>query len=145
MAPSRRTFIGAAAYAGAGALAWSASADAQTTSGSASTMTTSGTKYGLTGKFVAQPGKRDALAARLMIAAEKMSAAPGCHLYIVHTSPTEADAVWVSEVWRSEEDHNTSLDLPGVREFIKETMPLIAGFGERIVTVPLGGHGLPKD
>ena len=42
----------------------------------------------------------------------------------------------------TKEDHDNSLNLPGVREFIQETMLLIAGM-ESVPVTPLGGHG-PK-
>jgi hypothetical protein len=34
---------------------------------------------------------------------------------------------------------------PSVKDAITRGRPLIAGFGERIVTTPVGGHGLSKD
>lgn len=50
--------------------------------------------------------------------------------------------MWVTEVWVSEEAHSASLGLPSVRDAITRGRPLIAGFGERYVTRPIGGHGL---
>jgi hypothetical protein len=38
--------------------------------------------------------------------------------------------------------HRASLALPAVKDAIALGRPLIAGFGERIVTAPVGGHGL---
>lgn len=100
-------------------------------------------RYGLAGKVLAQPGQRDALVQVLLSAAELVGRAPGCELYFVATSPSEPDAVWVTEVWRSEADHAASLAMPGVKELIAKGRPLIAGMGERFVTTPLGGKGLP--
>ena len=101
------------------------------------------TRFGLFGKFTAQPGQRDALVQHLLTAAALVGAAPGCELYVVHTSPTEPDAIWVSEAWRSQADHEASLGMPGVRELIATARPLIAGMSDRVVTVPVGGKGLP--
>ena len=101
------------------------------------------TRFGLFGKITAQPGQRDALVQHLLTAAALVGAAPGCELYVVHTSPTEPDALWVSEAWRSQADHEASLGAAGVRELIAKARPLIAGMSDRVVTVPVGGKGLP--
>ena len=67
---------------------------------------------------------------------------PGCLSYVVATDPNDVDALWVTEVWQSQADHAASLRLPAVQEAIAAGKPLIAGFGERFVTTPLGGQGL---
>jgi quinol monooxygenase YgiN len=95
--------------------------------------------YGLIGKMLATPGQRDALVAILL---EGTAAMPGCLSYIIARDPADADALWVTEVWDSEASHRASLSLPGVQQAIARGKPLIAGFGERIVTEPVGGHGL---
>lgn len=96
--------------------------------------------YGLIGRMIATPGKRDALAAILL---EGIGEMPGCLSYIVALDPAEADALWITEAWDSQASHEASLSLPSVREAIAKGRPLIAGFGERFVTQPIGGQGLP--
>ena len=95
--------------------------------------------YGLIGKMRTAPGARDAL---IDILLEGVSGMPGCLSYVVGRDPTDPDALWITEVWVSEEAHRASLDLPSVRDAIARGRPLIAGFGERFVTEPVGGHGL---
>lgn len=95
--------------------------------------------YGLIGSFTAHPGKRDALTALMTASVGEM---PGCLSYIVARDPGDADKIWITEVWESEAQHKASLELPAVAETIKKAMPLIAGWGEHIVTEPVGGHGL---
>jgi quinol monooxygenase YgiN len=95
--------------------------------------------YGLIGRIDAVPGRRDALVAALLKGSRAM---PGCLSYVVGRDASQADAVWVTEVWESRAHHEASLGLPAVREAIAEARPLIAGFGDRIETVPVGGHGL---
>ena len=95
--------------------------------------------YGLIGKMIALPEQRDALAAILL---EGLSGMPGCLSYIVATDPTDLNALWITEVWDSQESHRASLDLASVKQAIARGRPLIAGFGERFETVPIGGHGL---
>ena len=51
----------------------------------------------------------------------------------------------VSEVWLSQTSHQESLSLPSVQKAITLGKPLIAGFGERFETTPIGGHGLSDD
>ena len=95
--------------------------------------------YGLIGKIKAQPGQRDALAAILL---EGTDAMPGCLSYVIAIDPKDPDGLWVTEVWDSQASHKASLALPSVKQAIAKGRPLIAGFGERFETNPLGGHGL---
>lgn len=67
---------------------------------------------------------------------------PGCLSYIVASDPTDVDALWITEVWESAESHKASLGAPKVKEALSAGRPLIAGFGERFETRPLGGIGL---
>lgn len=95
--------------------------------------------YGLIGKIKAQPGKRDALISILL---ENVSSMPGCFSYVVCQDSADADAIWVTEVWDGPSSHKASLSLPSVQQAIALARPLIAGFGERFETIPVGGHGL---
>ncbi len=95
--------------------------------------------YGLIGKMIAAPGQRDAL---IEILLKGVAGMPGCLSYVVATDPSDADALWITEVWDSKTSHEASLSLPSVQQAIARGRPLIAGFGERIVTTPVGGHGL---
>lgn len=95
--------------------------------------------YGLIGKMNAVAGQREALVAILL---EGVAGMPGCLSYVVARDPAEADALWVTEVWESRESHEASLSLPSVQQAITRGRPLIAGFGERFVTEPVGGFGL---
>jgi quinol monooxygenase YgiN len=99
-------------------------------------------KYGLYGKLQAQAGKGQALAEILLGAARLMEDAPGCILYLVHTAADDADGVYVMEVWDSKDDHDRSLQLPGVRELIAQAMPILDGRPEGITLDVLGGKGL---
>lgn len=96
--------------------------------------------YGLIGKMLATPGQADALATILLDATAVM---PGCLSYIIAKDAEDADALWITEVWDSQASHAASLTLPQVQAAIAQARPLIAGFGERFETNPIGGHGLP--
>ena len=95
--------------------------------------------FGLITKFKTVPDQRDPLIAILTAGTSNM---PGCLSYIVARDAAEADAVWITEVWSTRENHQASLSLPAVQHAIAKGRPLIAGFGARFETQPLGGHGL---
>jgi quinol monooxygenase YgiN len=96
--------------------------------------------YGLIGKMKAVVGQRDSLIRVLLDGTGSM---PGCLNYIIATDPADADAIWITEVWESQESHRASLALPAVQTAIGKGRPLIAGFAERFITSPVGGAGLP--
>jgi len=98
--------------------------------------------YGLIGKMHAVPGARDELIDILLAGVSGM---PGCLSYVVAQDLSDAGAIWVTEVWASEDDHRASLSLPSVQDAIARGRPLIAGFGERFVTRPVGGSGLAAE
>ena len=95
--------------------------------------------YGLIGKISTVPGQRDALAAILL---EGTNAMPGCRSYVVARDPGDENALWITEVWDSQESHKASLSLPAVQAAIAKGRLMIAGFSNRVETVPLGGHGI---
>jgi quinol monooxygenase YgiN len=97
--------------------------------------------YGLIGKMLAQPGQREALIEALLGGTSSM---PGCLSYIIARDAGDPDALWITEVWTSREEHAASLQLPEVRAAIATGRPLIAGFGERFETEPVGGVGLKE-
>ena len=95
--------------------------------------------YGLIGKMKCTPGQRDTLIAILL---EGVSGMPGCLSYVVAKDPTDPDAIWITEAWESQARHTASLSLPSVQAAITKARPIIAGFGERFETEPVGGYGL---
>ena len=95
--------------------------------------------YGVIGKIKAIHGKRDELMSILLEGSARM---PGCLSYVVAKDTTDVDAIWVTEVWDTQESHQNSLSLPTVQGAIARGRPLITGFDERFETDPIGGHGL---
>ncbi len=95
--------------------------------------------YGLIGKIITTPGQRDVLIAILLGSSKGIA---GCLSYVVAKDTKDENAIWVTEVWRDEASHKTSLSLPAVQQAIAKGKPMIAGFGERFVTEPVGGAGL---
>lgn len=97
-------------------------------------------RYGMCGKIVAKEGQRDALLGILIEASR--TPMKGCEVYIVCKSLTEADAIWVMEVWQSEADHEASFKLDSVKALITKARPIMVGGAESIRMVPVGGKGL---
>lgn len=95
--------------------------------------------YGLIGKMIAAEGQRDVLISILLEGTGDM---PGCLSYVIARDPTDRNGIWITEVWDSADSHRDSLKLPAVQQAIARGKPLIAGFGERFETIPVGGHGL---
>ena len=96
--------------------------------------------YGLIGKMKVLAGQRDAMMQILLDSTGEM---PGCLSYIIAKDSADPDALWVTEVWDSQASHKASLSLPSVQQAIARARPVIAGFGERFETEPVGGYGLP--
>jgi quinol monooxygenase YgiN len=95
--------------------------------------------YGLIGKVNAVAGKRDELLRAML---DGTAAMPGCLSYVIALDPDDPDALWITEVWDNKESHAGSLALPQVKATISVARPLIAGFSNRVETIPMGGHGL---
>lgn len=98
--------------------------------------------YGLIGKMIAVAGERDALAAILLDGTHAM---PGCLSYVIARDPADDNALWITEVWDSQASHKASLSLPSVQAAIAKGRPLIAGFSNRVETVPIGGYGIERN
>lgn len=97
--------------------------------------------YGLISKINAVPGQRDALVAILL---EGTQAMPGCLSYVIATDSGDANAIWTTEVWDTQASHKASLSLPAVQAAIAKGRAMIAGFSNRVETVPIGGHGIQQ-
>ncbi|WP_435417398.1 putative quinol monooxygenase [Parerythrobacter aurantius] len=95
--------------------------------------------YGLIGEIKAVPGKGAKLAAILQESSG--SGMPGNLAYIVSQGVEDPDSIWVSEVWASKQAHDDSIKLPAVQAAIAKGRAMIAGFGTRIETRPLGFGG----
>jgi len=99
-------------------------------------------KFGLCGTLHAQTGQGETLAQILLNAAKLMEKAKGCHLYIVTVIANRPDSVYVIEVWDSKDDHDQSLQIPGVSELIAQARPILAAPPEGLTLNVVGGTGL---
>lgn len=100
-------------------------------------------KYALHGKLIATNGNRNNLANILIEASKLVSTAKGCHLYIISKDKSDDNAVWITEIWDSIEDHDNSLNIQGVKDLISQAMPILAGKPEKGQELEiLGGIGI---
>ncbi|MDE1468312.1 putative quinol monooxygenase [Aurantiacibacter sp. D1-12] len=91
--------------------------------------------YGLIGQIRANPGKRAELIGHLLAGTRNM---PGNIAYLIAEDLSDPDSLWITEVWQTKTDHENSLSLPSVQDAIANGRPLIAGFGTRVETRPVG-------
>jgi len=100
-------------------------------------------RYGLMVKMGVKPGQRDAVVSLVMRDVEAVRAA-GCDVYVVGTSPTEPDVVFVTEVWASREAHRASMQIPSIQAAISEAMPMLTGAFHQTEFDVAGGLGLDE-
>jgi quinol monooxygenase YgiN len=100
--------------------------------------------FAMHGRLLATPGQADALAGILLEAAAVVGRRPDCHLYMVSREVGDDEALWVTELWASEQAHDASLDDDDVRTLIARARPLVAGMDHSQRLRPVGGAGVPS-
>lgn len=101
-------------------------------------------RYGYLGTMRAKPGHRDDVV-KLLVSGQDGLRAAGCDLYVVGTSESDQDLIWVQEVWLSKAHHAASLELPETKEAIGKAMPMLTGeFTSQELDI-VGGLGVPAD
>jgi quinol monooxygenase YgiN/mannose-6-phosphate isomerase-like protein (cupin superfamily) len=101
-------------------------------------------RVGRYAKFTAKPGQADVLAELMLGVAEGLQAIPACELYVINRAADDPDTIWVTEVWRSQEELDASLETDEAKASIPEVLALVEeGSFERVDLTPLGGVGLP--
>jgi quinol monooxygenase YgiN len=92
-------------------------------------------------KTTARPGRGDELAHRLLKAAAGLREDAGCELYLVNRQVGEPDVIWVTELWRSQDDLDASIERIRGSSEVAATIALTDSW-EMIELEPLGGKGL---
>jgi len=98
--------------------------------------------YAMTGKLVAQAGRRSKLVEILMRASSVVAQFQGCRAYIVNEDIEDEESVWVFEIWDDKDAHDVSLQDEQVRSLIAEAMPLIGEASGGAELRVMGGHGI---
>lgn len=96
----------------------------------------------MTGRLIAQKGKRDELASILKEAAEVVSEIDACKMYIVCEDTSNENAVWVFETWQDRQAHDDSLKVERTRSLIAQAKPLLAAAPDGAELQIIGGHGI---
>jgi quinol monooxygenase YgiN len=91
-------------------------------------------------KVVAQEGKAEELAERLLAAATELEDDPGCLLYLINRQADAPETVWVTELWRSQADLDAAVEKIRGSESVAAVMVLAASF-EMVELDLLGGKG----
>jgi quinol monooxygenase YgiN len=92
------------------------------------------------GKAVAREGRGEKLAAILLAAAAELERDPGCELYLISRQVGEPDVIWVTELWRSQDDLDASLERIRGSDDVAAAMALVEDW-EMIELELLGGKG----
>jgi quinol monooxygenase YgiN len=100
--------------------------------------------YGLIGKLKTHARQRDELIGYLMEALNTLRELDGCYLYVINSATDNPDTVWITEVWRSQDDHQASLSNEAVKALIASARPLLAEPPDGFEVIPHGGKGLPN-
>ena len=98
--------------------------------------------YAMTGKLMAQAGKRDALVKILLRASNIVSQFSECRAYLVNEDITDETCVFVFEIWDDKESHDMSLRNEQVRSLIAEAMPFMKGSPVGAELRVVGGYGI---
>jgi quinol monooxygenase YgiN/quercetin dioxygenase-like cupin family protein len=93
-------------------------------------------------KMIAKPGQGEVLARKMLAVADDLREVPGCELYVINRAGDDPDVVWITELWRSQEQLDAALERLGAADAIQEVLALVREDGfERVDLEPLGGVG----
>jgi mannose-6-phosphate isomerase-like protein (cupin superfamily)/quinol monooxygenase YgiN len=92
------------------------------------------------GKATANEGRGGELATGLLAAAEELRSDPGCELYLVNREAGKPDVLWVTELWRSQEDLDAAREKVRDSDAAGEALELTAEW-EMVELELLGGKG----
>jgi quinol monooxygenase YgiN len=92
------------------------------------------------GKAIAKEGKSDGLVEILLAAAADLGDDPGCELYLVNRQVDEPEIIWITELWRSQDDLDASLERIRGSDQVASALALAESW-EMIELEPVGGKG----
>lgn len=91
-------------------------------------------------KITAKQGHGADLADLLLAAAAELADDPGCELYLVNRQADAPDVIWVTELWRSQDDLDASLEAVRGSDDAAKAVALVDAW-ELIELEELGGKG----
>jgi quinol monooxygenase YgiN len=78
-------------------------------------------------RIAARAGRHGELVAKFAEAADMQASNPACELTLVSTSPGDPDAVFLTEVWTSAEEHRRATQSPEVQAWAAGMPELVDG------------------
>jgi quinol monooxygenase YgiN len=97
-------------------------------------------RFGQHTRIRARPGKRDELIAKFTEAGELQQDNPACELTLVSASPDDPDVVFLTEVWRSADEHERARQSPEVQAWAQGMPELVEGPPESTPLDPRSLH-----
>jgi quinol monooxygenase YgiN len=99
--------------------------------------------YALLNRLTAKQGQRDEVVQNLIESGTLFDHNAACLLYLVTEPADDPDAIWVVDLWTSEEEHARALQAPELQSYVAKTVPLLERMPEQIELRTRGGKGLP--
>ena len=96
-------------------------------------------EFAVLNRLTAKPGRRDRVVEILVESGKLFDDNPACRLYLVAESADDPNLIWVADLWTSEQEHAHALEVPAMRPFVEECMPLLEAMLEQIRVRPVGG------
>jgi len=100
--------------------------------------------YMLHTKLLARPGKRDGAVAQFERAARIQQSNADCYLMFVSVSTTEADVLYLTEVWSDKEVHQQAKTSAAIVPWATEMPTYIERLIESTELTAIGGKGLDR-
>jgi quinol monooxygenase YgiN len=94
------------------------------------------------GRLIAREGRGGDAAALLLAAADELREDPGCELYLVNRQAGAPDMLWVTELWRSQDDLDAARERSRGSKDAAAVMALTENH-EMVELELLGGKGPP--
>jgi len=83
-------------------------------------------------RLTAKPGRRDRVVEILLESGKLFDDNSHVICISLPKSADDLNLIWVADLWTSEEEHAEALQVPEMRPFVEECVPLLASMPEQI-------------
>ena len=98
--------------------------------------------YSVNGYISSSIEDKDELLEILLQASKDLEEVEDCYIYSIGVNEEDLTKVFIYEVWKNEETHKNSLQLPAVQKLIEKAKPIIKDMGSSPSLVIKGGKGI---